>query len=212
LWWALPTVLLALTLGWAAVGANRPALGDAPAAPKPEPISAEAREFFETRVRPVLADQCYACHGKDARMGGLRVDSRAALLKGGDSGPSLVPGDPDKSLLIETIRHTGKIKMPQGGKLKDDEIAALVQWVQMGAPWPGAQATLPEQTGEYQIPEKLRTFWSFQPVKNPRCPRSRTRFGPPARRLTSCAGEVRSKRHGAVQGGRPAHADSPRHV
>ncbi len=75
-------------------------------------------------MRPVLAENCYDCHTA-AEMGGLRVDSRERLLQGGKSGPALMPGDPDKSLLIQAVRQTGDLKMPKGGKLKPAEIQAL---------------------------------------------------------------------------------------
>src|SRR5690349_24915580 len=89
------------------------------------PDPAAAPDFFETRVRSVLGSNCYNCH-LDSRMGGLRVDSREDLLKGGTRGPAIVPGDPDKSLLIQAVRQTDpKLKMPMGGKLKDSEIEAL---------------------------------------------------------------------------------------
>lgn len=171
--WAATTILLCGALGVAA-GLNHPALGDAaPAAQAPG--DSAAVEFFETKIRPVLATNCYACHGKDAQMGGLRVDSRAALLKGGDSGTSLVPGDPDKSLLVTVVQHTGKIKMPQGGKLKDAEIAALAAWVKLGAPWPetkgDAAAAAAAASGGWGITDAQRKFWSFQPVKKPALPR-----------------------------------------
>src|SRR2546430_17679774 len=90
-------------------------------APPPAPQSAE---FFESRVRPILAANCYDCH-TDERMGGLRVDSRDGLLKGGRSGPAIVPGDPEKSLLIEAVRQTGKLKMPKRAALGPDEAAEL---------------------------------------------------------------------------------------
>ena len=73
-------------------------------------------------------------------MGGLRLDSREGLLKGGKSGPAVVPGNPDKSLLIQAVRQTGDLKMPQGGKLKPEEVQTLVEWVKMGAPWPDTKA------------------------------------------------------------------------
>ena len=80
----------------------------------------------------MLAANCYDCHA-DEQMGGLRLDSREALLKGGRSGPALVPGDPDKSLLIQAVRQTSeKLKMPKGGRLKPDEIEALAEWVRAG--------------------------------------------------------------------------------
>src|ERR1035438_2701640 len=78
--------------------------------------------FFHERVQPVLAKRCYACH-TEAQSGGLRIDSREALLKGGDTGTALVPGDPERRLLIQAIRQTGPLNMPKGGKLTDQEIA-----------------------------------------------------------------------------------------
>src|SRR5688572_5747393 len=100
--------------------------------------SAEAAAFFEASVKPVLA-RCSGCHSTTA-MGGLRVDSREALVKGGASGPAIVVGDPDKSLLIAAVKHTGALKMPMGGdKLPDDQVAGLVAWVKNGAVWPAAK-------------------------------------------------------------------------
>src|SRR5215831_4684739 len=98
----------------------------------------QAGDFFETKVRPVLASNCYDCH-TDQHMGGLRVDSRDALLKGGRSGPAIVPGDADKSPLIQAIRQTSeKLKMPKGGHLRPEEIDALAEWVKAGAQWPSS--------------------------------------------------------------------------
>ena len=102
--------------------------------------AANTSEFFEASVRPVLAANCYDCHA-DERMGGLRLDSREALLKGGRSGAAVVPGDPDKSLIIQAVLQTSdKLKMPKGGRLRPDEIAALTEWVRAGAPWFNAAA------------------------------------------------------------------------
>ncbi len=102
-----------------------------------EPQSqAASPDFFETKVRPMLAGNCYSCHTNSA-LGGLRLDSREAMLKGGGRGPALVPGDPDKSLLVKAVRQTdAKLKMPMGGKLKDAEIEDIVAWVKAGAVWP----------------------------------------------------------------------------
>src|SRR5438876_12133852 len=80
-------------------------------------------DFFETKVRPILALECFACH-TDSQLGGLRLDSREAMLRGGKSGPAIVPGDPEKSLLVLAIRQTGTLKMPQGGKLPQNQIDA----------------------------------------------------------------------------------------
>ena len=101
----------------------------------PPERAATAPGFYRERVQPVLAKRCYACH-TEAQSGGLRVDSRDALLKGGDSGTALIPGDPERSLLIQAIRQTGPLKMPKGGKLTDQEIADLAEWVKSGAVWP----------------------------------------------------------------------------
>src|SRR6476661_10534455 len=102
----------------------------------------EKIEFFEARVRPVLANNCFSCH-TDSKLGGLRVDSRVALLQGGKSGPAIVPGRLEESLLVKAITHADpKLKMPMGGnKLKDNEIADLKYWIQtMAAFWPTEDA------------------------------------------------------------------------
>src|SRR5262245_18053195 len=81
-------------------------------------------DFFETRIRPILATECFSCH-TNSQLGGLRLASREAMLRGGKSGPAIVPGDPDKSLLVIAIRQTGDLKMPKGGKLPQDQIDAI---------------------------------------------------------------------------------------
>src|SRR5688572_24337921 len=100
------------------------------AAPTTKP-SAEGIEYFEKHIRPVLVERCYRCHSKDAEKvkGGLLLDSRDGLLKGGDSGPVLAPGDPEKSKLIIAIRyHDEEIRMPPKEPLADQQIAHFVQW------------------------------------------------------------------------------------
>src|SRR5882672_27730 len=94
-------------------------------------------EFFEKKVRPVLVQHCYECHSAKAKKvrGGLLLDSRSAMLEGGDLGPAIVPGDPAKSRLIEAVRYMNvDLKMPRNGKLPDAVIADLTAWVTMGAP------------------------------------------------------------------------------
>jgi mono/diheme cytochrome c family protein len=130
--------------------------------------AAATPDFFETKVRPVLANNCYACHASSA-MGGLRLDSREAMLKGGGRGAAMVPGDPDKSLLITAIRQTDeKLKMPMGGKLKDDEVEDLVAWVKAGAVWPAGSVptAAPAATGAYVIPPERKRFWSLLPIRD----------------------------------------------
>jgi hypothetical protein len=134
------------------------------------PPAPEAADFFENKIRPVLANNCYACHTNSA-MGGLRVDSRESLMKGGKTGPAVMPGDPEKSLLVQAVRQTGELKMPKGGKLKPQEIAALTDWVKMGAPWPETAQTIPaSKSAQYVITPEQRRFWSFQPLPEPSVP------------------------------------------
>jgi len=123
-------------------------------------------EFFETRVRPVLSANCFACH-TTSKLGGLRVDSRVALMEGGKSGPAIVIGQPDDSLMIRAVSHTDpKLKMPMAGsKLKDNEIADLKYWIKIGAPWPDApQAKVEATPNKFTIRPEQRAFWSFQPL------------------------------------------------
>ncbi len=128
-------------------------------------LAADA-DFFETRVRPVLAKNCYSCH-TGSRLGGLQLDSGEGILKGGNSGPAIVPGDPEKSLLIQAVlRVHEKFKMPPQGPLEPAEVAGLRTWIQSGAVWPAASGPpVPASTGEYLIRPEQRAFWAFQPVK-----------------------------------------------
>src|SRR5262249_47048878 len=114
-----------------------------PAMAQEKAITPDQLEFFEKKVRPVLAQHCFECHSTKSKKvkAGLLVDSRAGLLEGGDNGPAIVPGDPDKSRLIEAVRYTNNDwKMPKKGKLPDAIIADLTAWVKMGAPWPDEKA------------------------------------------------------------------------
>ena len=137
-------------------------LAAAKPAEKPNPGAAE---FFERKVRPVLAERCFSCHGPKKQMAGLRLDSRDALLKGSDNGPVLVPGQPDKSALIAAIRHSGDVKMPPKGKLSPAVVADLSAWVKMGAPWP--QSATPPPTQALSVAEVRQRHWSFRPVVKP---------------------------------------------
>lgn len=125
----------------------------------------EKREFFEKHVRPVLAQNCFACH-TNSKMADLRLDSREDILKGGKSGPAIVPGDPDKSLLIAAIRDG---KMPKDGHLQPSQIEDLVNWVKDGAYWPES-AILPGGR-PYTITAAQRQLWSIQPLQNPAPPK-----------------------------------------
>jgi uncharacterized protein DUF1549/uncharacterized protein DUF1553/cytochrome c len=143
-----------------------------------QPPQAGSSEFFETRVRPVLVENCYDCHAEQA-YGGLRLDSREAMLKGGRSGPAIVPGDPEKSLLIQAVRQTSDtLKMPKGGRLKPEEVETLVDWVRAGAAWPAVavtaasadKASATPAAPAYVVKPEQRAFWSFQPLHKPPVP------------------------------------------
>ncbi len=131
-----------------------------------------ALEFFEKKVRPLLAENCSECHGPDKRRGGLRLDSREGLLKGGDSGPAVVPGEPDKSRLLEAVRYGNEaLRMPPKRKLSDEQLAVLAAWVKAGAPWPETVAARPAAPeAGLKVTDKDRAFWSFRPVKQTRPP------------------------------------------
>jgi hypothetical protein len=137
-------------------------------------VRAQQSPDFEAKVRPILVANCYDCHG-DQQYGGLRLDSRDAILKGGASGPAVVPGDPDKSLLIQAVRQSSeKLKMPKGGRLRPDEIDTLTEWVKAGAPWPTSTTTAakatPAASKPYVITPQQRAFWSIQPIHKPPVP------------------------------------------
>src|SRR5437016_1046076 len=105
-----------------------------------EPTPQQA-EFFEKKIRPLLETNCFQCHSHKTgkSKGHLVVDSLGALLKGGDSGPAMVPGQPAKSLLLKAIGYQDEdLQMPPKGKLENDQIALLREWIKMGAPWPGS--------------------------------------------------------------------------
>lgn len=134
-----------------------------PAAPGDE----AGLDFFEKRVRPILARQCYVCHSKMSQppQSGLRVDLKETLLKGGNSGkPAVVPGKPEESLLLAAVRRTHpKLQMPPGRQLTEEQVAVLEEWIRRGAPAPEAGANA-ELAGPYDF-EKARKHWAFQPVK-----------------------------------------------
>jgi len=121
-----------------------------------------ASDYFEMRVRPLLAKHCYACH-TDAKMGGLQLDSREHALA------VIVPGDPGKSRMVAAISYTdAKLKMPPSGKLADADIETLTTWIKDGAVWP----TTPTKAPQYTITREQRAFWAFQPVQRTEAPRT----------------------------------------
>ncbi|HEY2251680.1 MAG TPA: c-type cytochrome domain-containing protein, partial [Planctomycetaceae bacterium] len=125
-------------------------------------------EFFEKRIRPLLVTHCYECHSADAKKigGGLLLDSREDVQKGGDSGAIVKPGDVDASLLIMAVRHTDdSVKMPPKGKLSAAAIADLEAWVKMGAPDPREKAAKGKAAQSWEeILRARRDWWSLHPV------------------------------------------------
>jgi hypothetical protein len=140
-----------------------------PAAAAPEVgITPEQEQFFEAKIRPVLATHCGKCHASTAEKlrGGLRLDSREGLRLGGDSGPAIVPGRPDESLLVRAIRYGDEdLRMPPKGKLPDAVVADVEAWIRMGAPDPRT-GPAPSTAGRPPADlAKARAFWSFRPPK-----------------------------------------------
>ena len=138
------------------------------AADAPAAISPTDLQFFETRIRPVLVEDCYKCHSHQADKvrGKLMLDSRDGMLLGGETGPAVVPGKPDDSVLIQAIRYTDEdLMMPpkdHGGKLSDQQIADLTEWVRRGAPDP----RVPVMTASGKAYGGVgKAHWAFQPVK-----------------------------------------------
>jgi mono/diheme cytochrome c family protein len=142
----------------AALLALPPGLGAAP--------TAEQARFFEAKVRPLLVEHCQGCHGPKKQQGGLRLDTAAGFRAGGESGALVTPGQPDKSLLLRAVRREGP-KMPPKKTLAPAEVAALADWVRLGAPWPDVTVAVRPKGG---ITEQDRAFWSFRPVRDPPVP------------------------------------------
>jgi hypothetical protein len=156
-------LVMIVVFGGLGVNAARAAEGPT-VAPKDFPPAAV--EFFEARVRPILVDQCIKCHGPKKQSSGLRLDSREAVLEGGESGPALVPAKPDESLLIQAVSHThAELKMPPAGKLAPPAVALLRQWVTMGAPWGSASKGQPVAKTGATAPADPAAHWAFQPMR-----------------------------------------------
>src|SRR5882762_2631728 len=147
------------------------ALGVAAAeAPK---LSAQETDFFESKIRPVLVDNCYKCHSQGAEKikGGLLLDTRDGVLKGGNTGPAVVPGSPEKSLLMTAVRYQNQdLQMPPSDKkLPESVIADLEQWIRLGAPDPRTEgATAMANYAAEQ--EKAKRHWAYKPVVKPPVP------------------------------------------
>lgn len=151
-------LLLMIGSSWQIRSASADSTSKFPAYETPE-------EFFESRVRPLLVANCYECH-TSAESGGLRVDSREALLKGGNSGAAIVPNQPEASLLIQAVTYShSRLKMPKGKpKLKDEDIASLRQWIKDGAVWAKESVT--------RTPHPASSnHWAYQPIRKAELPK-----------------------------------------
>ena len=149
-------------------------------------LPAEQVEFFETKIRPLFAEECYRCHSDEAKKlkGDLRLDTRSGMLKGGETGAAIVPGNPDASLLIKAVRYKDQdTAMPPKRRLSDAQIADLEAWVKLGSPYPEKMATAAPSRDEKKRYdwEKFRLeHWAFRkvvktqppPVKNAAWPRN----------------------------------------
>ena len=164
------TVTLAACAAFAAAAwADEPARSDASGSS----FTPSQIEFFRQQVRPILRANCLKCHGGEPKIkGGLRLTSRANVLKGGDTSPAVTLDDPAASLLVEAIRYDG-LEMPPKGKLPEEQIDVLTRWVEMGLPWTPGDSPADELEEEKSIPrvnDKTKSFWSFQPLRRPQPP------------------------------------------
>ena len=152
--------LLLIPVAWSFLPLN------SSSAATPEP-SREQVKFFEEKVRPILAENCYKCHGSDKQKGNLRLDLREEALAGGESGPAIIPGKPDESALVDAVKWQ-TLEMPPTGKLNESQIATLTEWIRLGAPMPkdhgsGGGASVRKSRGV--ITDEDRQWWAFLPIR-----------------------------------------------
>ena len=195
-----------LVVGWLPGGAAGCSIAGLARADGPE--SPEASAFFEASVRPVLVEQCWKCHGPEKQSGGLRLDSRASILEGGDAGPAVVPGEPDKSPMVLAVRHQGDLKMPP--KAASCPTRPSSRW-RGGSRWgpPGPSGPVPSAEAKA---DAARKHWSFQPVRDPAPPRGR---GFAVGRLAGRRlhpGQARGEEARPLAPGRQADPDPPGHL
>ena len=126
-------------------------------------------EFFEGKVRPLLIARCRECHGEEKPQSNLRLDSREAILEGGESGPAAVAGKPNESLLIDVLQYRGNIQMPPKAKLPEAEIAIFTEWVRRGMPWPESSRLMASKVGSKSgstgFTDEQKAFWAFQHIR-----------------------------------------------
>lgn len=135
-------------------------------------FSANQLEQFEKRIRPLLIEHCLECHGAKKQEGGLNVSTRENLKRGGDSGAAFDNSNPDQSLLVHAISYLGEPKMPPKGKLSDENIKLIREWIHDGAPWPANSPLTDEvpSAKQFEVSEKQKNWWAFQPVRQSSLP------------------------------------------
>lgn len=159
-------LVLCLSTVFACMGTTVSALGDEKGESLRLEKKREAELYFEKHVRPLLAKHCFECHGSNKQQADLRLDTRIAFFKGNDSGPSAVAGDPDSSRLIQVIKYDDNdVQMPPKGKMSDDEIALLTEWIKVGAHWPIIEHEGSAHDGQNE--DNWKTHWAFQPIADP---------------------------------------------
>ncbi len=143
----------------------------APAIASGKQFTAAQMAFFEKDVLPILQANCFKCHGAGKSRGGLRLNSRDTILKGGDTGPAVSLDKPDESLLLRAIHYKDNLQMPPGGKLPQKHIETLTRWVKEGLPWtPGTTVVeRPDDKGG-RITEESKNYWAYRPVQRPAVP------------------------------------------
>ncbi len=157
-WW------IATSFVWIVVaGITAPVVGETPVTQDgTDPV---AIEFFEKKIRPLLAENCFNCHSANTNSrGGLRVDDRHGLIVGGESGPAIVVANPSESLLLKAVRHEGALKMPPSKQLAAEQIEDLATWIRQGAAWP--QEAVPDWESERHTDydQLRREHWAWQPL------------------------------------------------
>ena len=135
-------------------------------------VTPEQAEFFQSKVLPLLESRCFKCHGDDDEVEAeLRLTSRKAMLTGGESGPVIVPSDPDESLLIQAVRYEA-FQMPPRSKMPDAEIDILVKWIKDGAPWPASMESqkVGHEKTAFPLEDRIAAHWSWRPIEHPQIP------------------------------------------
>jgi len=143
-------------------------------------FSEEDLSFFESEVRPLLVKHCYECHSADAKevKGGLRLDSREFAIKGGDTGPALVPGKSKESLLISAIQYGDLYQMPPKSRLPEQTVKVLIDWVDRGSPWPAGEATATHAARDFDLEKRAAEHWVWKLPQTSRIPRVRAKQWP----------------------------------